>query len=582
MDFVTEIAGLIATETGLPAADIKPYIEVPPQSELGDFAFPCFRLAKTLRQAPPQIAADLAAKLTPLPPYLTKIVQAGGYLNFFIDRSILIQAAFELALASDRDLGAGEEGRGKTVLIEYSSPNIAKPFHIGHGFTTILGESLARIYDRLGYNTVRMNHLGDYGTQFGKLIVAYGIWGDDDRLEKEPIDELLRIYVKFHQEAEHEMEISGKSELEERAREAFRRLEQGEAYERELWQRFRDVSLQEFNRVYDRLGIHFDNLNGESFYSDRIPAVVTMLKEKGLLEESQGAQVVRLDEEGLPPCIILKSDGTTIYASRDIAAVLYRDEKWHFDRNIYVVGLPQTLHFKQVFGVLRKAGYECADRCRHIGFGTVKLPDGAISTRQGSVIKLDDLFNEAVNKCAAIIKANAEARQDEMSAEEIQEIAEKVGLGAVIYMFVKSSRERDIVFKWDEVLDFDGDTAPYLQYTYARAKSILRRASAADTDVPPTDIDCALINSDTVFQIARDIEAFGNTVRQAAETGEPFMVARQISQIARAFNRFYNTDPILSTADRELRRARLLVCRAVCRALREGLFLLGIETVEKM
>ncbi|HHX36908.1 MAG TPA: arginine--tRNA ligase, partial [Clostridiaceae bacterium] len=366
------------------------------------------------------------------------------------------------------------------------------------------------------------------------------------------------------------------------AREALKRLEAGAEHETELWSRFREFSLKEFNRVYDRLGIKFDNLNGESFYSDQIPAVVEMLKERDLLENSEGAQVVRLDEYNLPPCIILKSDGTTIYASRDIAAALYRDRKWNFSRNIYVVGLPQQLHFKQIFAVLKKAGESCADRCEHVGFGTVKFPDGALSTRSGKVIKLDDLFAEAVKKTRTIIEKNARERGDNMAEETIDAIAEKVGLGSILYIFLRNGRERDIVFKWEEVLDFEGDTAPYLQYTYARAKSILRRAEEIDAAADPANLDFAPISNDTTFAIARALADFPEAIKNAADTNEPFMIARQVNLIARLFNKFYNNDPILNVADINIRQARLCLCRAVCRVLKTGLNLLGIETVEKM
>lgn len=582
MDFIAAISALLAEHTGLPANDLADFIEIPPQKELGDYAFPCFKLAKTMRKAPPVIAAELSEKLSPAPDYLTEIRQTGGYLNFFVDRSIFVQATVEKVLDPDFVPGQADEGKGKTVLVEFSSPNIAKPFHIGHGFTTILGEALARIYGHLGYDVVRLNHLGDYGTQFGKLIVAYRRWADEAALTASPIEELLRIYVKFHEEAEKEAKEEGSSDLELEARKAFRDLESGKPEEVALWKRFRDLSLSEFNRVYDRLHISFDNLNGESFYSDRIPAVVDMLREKDLLEESEGAQVVRLDEEKLPPCIILKSDGTTIYASRDIAAILYREDTWHFFRNIYVVGQPQSLHFQQVFAVLRKAGYDCADRCKHVAFGTVKLPTGAMSTRQGEVIKLEDLLNEAVAKTRAIIEENARQRGTDMAQEEIDEIAEKVGLGAIVYLFMRNGRERDIVFRWEEVLDFDGDTAPYLQYTYARARSVLRQAKSEETEAAATDIDFTSLTTDLDFQVVRELDGFADAVTSAAQANEPFMIARQINALARQFNRFYNSESILGCEEVGLRKARLALCRAVCKVLKTGLHLLGIEAVERM
>lgn len=582
MDFVAAISALIAEQTPLTAGEIEQILEVPPQRELGDYALPCFRLAKSMRKAPPAIAAELAEAFARLPDYLTEIRQIGGYLNFFINRRLFVRDTICGLLTDAGEPGRSAQGEGKTVLVEYSSPNIAKPFHVGHGFTTILGESLARIYERLGYRVIRLNHLGDYGTQFGKLIVAYRLWGDETRLETAPIDELLRIYVKFHDEAKAEIEQNGTSDLEQQAREAFRLLESGSETETALWTRFRELSLKEFNRVYDRLGIHFDNYNGESFYSDQIPAVVDMLREKRLLESSEGAQVVRLDDENLPPCIVLKSDGTTIYASRDIAAILYRDRTWHFDQNIYVVGLPQALHFKQVFSVLKKAGYPCAGRCRHIGFGTIKFPDGAMSTRAGKVLKLEDLLNEAVAKTRGIIEENARQRGNDLTPETIDAIAEKVGLGAVVYQFLKNGRERDIVFRWEDVLDFEGDTAPYLQYTYARICSILRQAEEADRTADPNAVSFEGADTEAVFRTVREMDGFAEAVQQAGISGEPFMVARQISAVARQFNKFYNNESVLNVEDPDLRRARLLLCRAVSRVLKSGLGLLGIQTVDQM
>ena len=482
MDYMKEIARLIASKTTLESEELFSYLEVPAQKEMGDFALPCFRLSKKLRRSPRQIAAELAERISPLPDFLAGVEVVGGYLNFMIRRAVRTEATLRALADPDRDPARATLGAGQTVIVEYSSPNIAKPFHIGHGFTTVLGESLARIYAWLGYKVLRFNHLGDYGTQFGKLIVAHDRWVNPEQLRKEPITELLRIYVRFHEEAEKEAAANdGVSELETAARAAFRNLENGAPHETELWQTFRDLSLEEFARVYDRLGISFDNLNGESYYSNQIPDVVKLLEEKGLLEASEGAQVVRLDEYNLPPCIILKSDGTTIYASRDIAAVLYRDRTYSFDRNIYVVGQPQAMHFKQVFAVLDKAGCACSKNCVHVPFGTVKFPDRKLSTRGGDVIKLEDLLNEAVAKTREIIVKNAEQRGERMSPEEMDDIAEKVGLGAVVYLFLRNGRERDIVFRWEGVLDFGGDTAPYrnIRTLASAAFCVVRRPKRA-------------------------------------------------------------------------------------------------------
>jgi arginyl-tRNA synthetase len=567
----------INQETGLDIDKIDELIEIPPQPTLGDYAFPCFVLAKTLRKAPAAIAAELAVKLGKQLTDFERVESVGGYLNFFVNRSSFITSTIMDVRTRGAKFGSAEAPTADPVIIEYSSPNIAKPFHVGHAFTTILGHSLARIYKHLGYNVVRMNHLGDYGTQFGKLIVAYEMWGDETALQAEPIKELLRIYVKFHTEAEKD------PELEVQARERFRRLEAGEAAEEALWTRFRDLSLKEFSEVYERLGVSFDNYNGESFYSNQIPAVVDLLTEKGLLESSEGAQVVRLDEFNLPPCIILKSDGTTIYASRDIAAVLYRYQQWHFAKNIYVVGTPQALHFRQVFAVLKKAGFDFADDCVHVGFGLVRFADRKLSTRSGDVIYLQDLLQEAVDKTHEVIRANAAARSLDLTEEKMSEIAEKVGIGAVTYTFLKNSRERDIVFSYEEMLDFEGDSAPYVLYTYARGRSILRKAAAEPGySIEVSEAALLRLDTDEEFAIAKLVESFPQSVVKAAQTYEPFMVVRQITQLARAFNKFYHNEPVLSTADPELRQARLALVDAVCDVLYIGMELAGINPVEQM
>jgi arginyl-tRNA synthetase len=579
MDFRQEIARALAQRTQMSLEEIDSWIEIPPQSSMGDFAFPCFRLAKTMRKAPPVIAQELSDVLVDAD-FIERTETAGGYLNFFVNRASYIASQVKNTLNAGYKFGSSDLGSGKTVIVEFSSPNIAKPFHVGHAFTTILGNSLAKIYNHLGYKVVRMNHLGDYGTQFGKLIAAWQLWGNEQALLEHPINELLRIYVKFHDLAKDD------PELELKARDHFRRLENGEEFEKSLWQKFRDLSLKEFNEVYKRLGVEFDNFNGESFYSSQIPAVIEELKNKKLLVESEGAQVVMLDEFDLPPCIILKSDGTTIYASRDIAAVLYRDRTYNFDKNIYVVGTPQALHFKQVFAVLEKAGFEKAANCEHVGFGLVKFPDRKLSTRSGDVILLENLINESVDKTYEIIKSNSELRQTNLPEDEMKMIAEKIGIAAIMFTFQKNSRERDIVFSWEDMLDFEGDSAPYVLYTYARAHSILRKAQAngylesVDEQVPEAVLD--LLTSDDEFALAKLLDSFGGAVERAAQANEPYILLRQVINIARAFNRYYHNESILGTDDEKLRRARLGVLQAVCTAVKTGLDLLGIQAVERM
>ena len=582
MDYKDLIASNLSDCTGLDKAQVLGLIEIPPKLELGDYAFPCFVLAKTLHKAPPMIANELKEN-----PELVKgfegavtVDTAGPYINFRIDKGLLAKNVVSEIIEAGDQYGNKNIGEGKNVIIEFSSPNIAKPFHVGHAFTTILGNSLSNIYTRLGYNVIRFNHLGDYGTQFGKLITAYRLWGDEQAMQENPIDELTRIYVKFHDECKVSEE-RGK-ELEDTARDNFRKLEEGEAEEVALWKRFRDLSLEVFEKTYKRMGIKFDNYNGESFYSSRIPAVVEMLESKGLLEESEGAKVVKLDDEGLPPCLVVKSDGTTIYASRDLAAVLYRHEEFNFYKNIYVVGLPQQLHFKQVFAVLKKAGYDFADDCVHVGFGLLKFKDNtAFSTRAGNIIKLDDFLDKTTEKTAEIIRKNSELRGGDMTDEQIAEVSETVGLGAVTYTYLKAGREKDIFFDWDDMLDFEGDTAPYLIYTYARIKSILRKA--ADAGVAGGSIDSAAkLTAEDEYAVIRSLADFKDAVVKAAESYEPFMISRQIALIARNFNRFYNNSRILNVEDEELRDARLKLCEAVSDCLKSGLDMLGIGVVEKM
>ena len=576
MDYKSEIAAKLAEITGLETEQVYKLIEIPPQVEMGDYAFPCFTLAKTLRKAPPMIATDIAGdeRLASLGAMTAKNV--GPYVNFYIDRGFYAVNTVGGVLKEKDSYGKADEGKGKKVIIEYSSPNIAKPFHVGHAFTTIIGNSLSKIYTKLGYDVVRMNHLGDYGTQFGKLITAYRLWGDDEALNKDAITELLRIYVKFHEEEKNDPSLT------DTARENFKRLEDGCEEEVALWKKFRDMSLVVFEKLYKRLGVEFDNYNGESYYAKMADDVANMLKEKGLLVESEGAQVVDLEEYGVPPCIILKSDGTTIYATRDIAAIMYRHEKYNFDKNIYVVGTPQALHFKQVFSVMKKAGYDYADNCVHVGFGLVKFKNMKFSTRDGNIVLLEDLLNEAVAKTREVIAENSKARGQDMTEAEIDEIAEKVGIGAVIYTYVKSGRERDIVFSWEEMLDFEGDTAPYLMYTYARTKSILRKAKEQGFEPSSDEEILKLLSSDEEYSVVRSIADFPDSIKKAAASNEPFMISRQIALVARNFNRFYNNSSILNADTEDQKKARLALCEAVCDTLKSGLELLGIGVVERM
>ncbi len=572
-----KLVDLLAQHISLSKEEISAVLEVPPRSELGDYAFPCFALAKSRRQAPQKIAAELKEEIgssADLSSFIERIEVAGAYLNFFINRSYRAVNVIRRSLAAGDTPGASDKYKGKTIIVEYSSPNIAKPFHVGHAFTTFLGEAIANLFAYQGANVVRFNHLGDYGTQFGKLIVAWKLWGDAEALAENAIEELTRVYVKFHQEAKY------RPELEDEAREAFRLLENREEEELSLWQEFRDVSLNEFNKIYSRLKIHFDNTNGESFYSDMIPQVISRLEEKALLVESEGALVVDLEEYGLKPCLILKSDGSTIYASRDLAAMLYRAEEYNYDRNIYVVGLPQKNHFEQVFAVAKKADFPKADNNVHVAFGTVKMADGSFSTRSGNVILLDDLLETSVEKTAAIIRSN----NAEMPEDELRDSAEKIGLGAVRYAFLRNGRERDIIFSWEEMLDFEGDTAAYLLYTVARCKALARKAGVDIAEEVQTISDDALklLQEDEEQDVLKNIELFPVSLERATVAYVPSVMMRQMMILARSFNKFYHNQPILRCENHELLLARLALSGAVERSLRAGLKLGGIEAVERM
>lgn len=566
MDFKEHIIDKLTELTKLDRGTVSGAVETPPDEKLGDLAFPCFPLAKVMRKAPPLIAQELASQLSS-DELIDKVDAVGGYLNFFYNRAAFINDTVSAARSAGDGWGRSDEGSGKTVLVEYSSPNIAKPFHIGHLFSTAVGNSLAKIYKFLGYDVQSLNHLGDWGTQFGKLICAYKRWGDPEVIEKDPINELLKIYVRFHEEAEND------PSLDDEAREYFKRLEDGDEEATALWSHFRELSLKEFNRIYDMLGVKFDSYNGEAFYSDKMDEVVQILRDKGLLVESDGAMVVDLSDMDMPPCMILKSDGATIYATRDIAAALYRHRTYNFYKNIYVVGLPQSLHFRQIFETMKRAGWEWSKDCVHVGFGLVKLPGKNMSTRHGDVIFLEDVLNESIEKTRAIIENNNSA------VDDIDDVSKKIGIGAVLYTFLKNSREKDIVFSWESMLDFDGESAPYCMYGYARGKSILRRAEGIDY----SNADLTKAVSDDAYTLVKQLALFGDAVKDAAAKYEPFYVTRYVTNLVKLFNKFYNTNPIMrDDVPEDVKKARLAIVDAVCTVIRSALALLGIDVVESM
>ncbi|WP_419026595.1 arginine--tRNA ligase [Emergencia sp.] len=573
VNFKDEIAKLIAQKVeGLELSEIQDMIEVPQDAKMGDYAFPCFKLAKVLRKAPPLIAKGIAESIADAPLF-EKVEQVNAYVNMFISKEEFVKDTLTEVLAKGDDFGKTDIGAGKKVIVEYSSPNIAKPFHIGHIRSTVIGNSIYKIYDALGYDVVRINHLGDYGTQFGKMICAYRHWGNKEDVIKEPIKTLLSYYTKFH------VEVETHPELDDEAREIFTRLEHGEKEEVELWQWFRDESLKEFTRVYDMLGISFDSYAGESFYSDKMPRFVQELKDKGLLEESQGAQIVDLEPYGLGAALVTKSDGSTLYITRDIAAAVYRKETYDFYKNIYVVASQQNLHFQQWIQIVELLGYEWARDCVHIPFGLVSLEDGTMSTREGRVVFLEDVLNKAVDKTREIIKEkNADA-----SEEDVDDIAKAVGIGAVIFQELSNNRIKDYVFKWDKVLNFDGETGPYVQYTHARCASVLRKAGetivkkAAALD----GVDCKYLCSESAYELAKLLYKFPAVIVDAGDKYEPSIVTRHIVDMAQGFNRFYHDEHIL-TDNEEEKIAKVALVIAAKDAIKNGLALLGMKAPERM
>ncbi len=571
LQYVDKIADLIAPQVeGLEKDEIKKMIEIPADSKMGDYAFPCFKLAKILRKAPPMIAKGIAEAIAD-DPVFEKVEQVNAYVNMFISKEQFAGEVVSEVVAKGDDFGKSEIGAGRPVVVEYSSPNIAKPFHIGHIRSTVIGASIARIYDYLGFKVIRINHLGDYGTQFGKMIVAYRHWGNKEDVIKEPIKTLLGYYTKFHEEAEND------PSLEDEARATFTKLEHGEKEETELWQWFRDESLKEFSRVYDMLGITYDSYAGESFYSDKMPRFVKELEDKGLIEEDEGARLVRLDDYGLTPALIQKSDGSTLYITRDIAAAVYRKETYDFYKNIYVVASQQNLHFQQWIQILELMGYEWARDCVHVPFGLVSLADGTMSTREGRVVFLEDVLNGAVDKTREIIKE----KNPDADPEMVEEVAHAVGIGAVVFNELSNYRIKDYVFSWDHVLNFEGETGPYVQYTYARSCSILRNAGEDVVAKAKEGFDPSYLTSDSAHALTSLLYRFPDVVLEAGEKYEPSIVTRHLVDIAQAFNKFYHDEHILVDNEDE-KVAKVAMVIAAQTAIRNGLDLLCMKAPEKM
>lgn len=543
-------------------------IEIPPDSKMGDYAFPTFSLAKIMRKSPQIIAQELKEGLGSLEGF-EELRVVGPYLNFFLDKKSLADMVLKKIVDKKEELGRVDIGGGRPVIVEYSSPNIAKPFHIGHIRTTVIGDSLKRIYKFLGFDVVSINHLGDYGTQFGMMIQAYKLWGDREVIEKDPIRELVKLYVKINQEAETDQELLDQS------RDWFRRLEAKDPEAVELWQWFREVSLEEFQRVYKMLDIEFDSYRGESFYSDLMPDVVKEMEEKGVLVESQGAKIVDLKSYGIPSAIIIKRDGSTIYLTRDVTAAKFRKETYNFYKNIYVVGSQQILHFQQLKAILDKMGHEWSKDCIHVPFGMVSLEDGTLSTRRGKVLYLEDVLNKAVERVDTILE-NREKEQGRVM-ENRTELAQQVGIGAVKFQELFNQRIKDYVFDWDKTLSFEGETGPYVQYTHARINSLLKRGNfSLDSKVAPEKL--SVEEESRLLQL---IYGFSDVIVDSQEKNEPYFITRYIVEVAKTFNKYYNSSTIL-TEDKELTNTKLLLCYGVKNLLSTGLGLLGIQAPEKM
>lgn len=551
---------------GLSYEQLMDLIEMPADEKMGDFAIPCFTLAKVQRKNPAVIAAEMKEVLSAHKSALgiSRVENVGGYCNLFVDRSIFTQQVMEKM--SRPNLGISPIGTGKTVCMDYSSPNIAKNFHVGHLRTTIIGNSLYKLHEKLGYKVVRINHLGDWGTQFGKLIVAYKKWSSKEQVEQEGIEELMRIYALFSKEAPKNPKLI------EEARAWFVKMEQNDTEALAIWDWFKEISIVEFERVYEMLGISFDYYLGESFYRDKVPALIEELQEKQLLVESQGAQVIDLSPYDMPPCLITKSNGGTIYHSRDIAALLYRKANHHFHKCLYVTGLEQTLHFKQIFKAIELMGYHWHADCVHIPYGLVSMDGAKLSTRNGNVIYAEDILREAIGRALEAI----EEKNPDLPCKKA--VSEKIGIGAVIFHDLYNQRIKNVDFSWEDVLSFEGTTGPYVQYTYARAKSILRKNGMQNL---PSDVDYRCLVDDITFTLVKILMGYEETVCNAAQKYEPSILAKYLVTLAAAFNRFYHECPILNAAPAE-RNARIILVDTVQKVIKDGCALLGMECPEEM
>lgn len=564
MDFKKEIAKILENKIeGMNFEEILMSIEIPPNKDMGDFAFPCFRFAKTMRKAPQIISQEISTNINSK--LFKEIRSEGPYINFFVDNEKINEFTLKEIFSKKEKYGSSEIGFGKNIVIDYSSTNIAKPFHIGHIRSTVIGDSIKRIFKFLGYKVTAVNYLGDFGTQFGILLAAYKKWGDDEKLNANPIKELLKLYVDYNDLAENDENAM------EEARLWFRRLEANDEEAIKIWSWFKEISLKEFNRVYDMLGITFDSYDGEHYHSQFVDKIVEELVSKNLLLESEDAKIVDLSDKGVAPAIILKRDGSSTYITRDIATANYRKEKYNFEKNIYVVATQQNLHFRQLKYVLEKMGRDWAENCEHVSFGMVSLKDGTLSTRKGKIVFLEDVLNQAVDKTREIIEKRNPGLENKDS------VAKQIGIGAVKFQELFNTRIKDYTFDWEQVLNFDGETGPYVQYSYARANSILSKLSLEITD----DVDYSLLRTEEEKELIKNLYNVPEVIISAMEKLEPSIITRNVTEIAKAFNKFYNSVHILNSEEDEKKsRALLVYATKIC--ISNMLKLLGIETPEKM
>ncbi len=566
MDFKKEIAAALAPLCSMEEGEIASWFETPPDPAMGDYAFPCFRLAKTLRKAPPLIANDIASNIA-LPAFVAKAEAVGGYVNFTLSASQYAKAVLTSVFENGENYGGSDEGNKRNVCIDYSSINIAKPFHIGHLSSTAIGHSLYRIFKHMGYNPVGINHLGDWGTQFGKLIVAYKLWGDEKEIEENSVRALLSLYVRYHDEAEKN------PALDDEARAWFKRIEDGDEEAVNFLEWFKSITLREVGKVYSMLDIEFDSYAGESFYNDKMDRGINELREKKLLKLDKGAHIVDLEEYGMSPCIILRSDGATLYATRDIAAAFYRKDTYDFAKSLYVVAYQQDLHFKQVFKSIELLGYDWVKDMVHVSFGMVSMAEGTLSTRKGKIVFLEDVLKAAIEKTRAIMEEKSPNLQNK------DEVAKEVGVGAVVWNALYNNRIKDVVFSYDKALNFDGETGPYVQYTHARCCSVLRKAEYSPVDASKIDFDA--FESEASRGVIRALNAFPNAVRDAMEKYEPYLISRAVVALCQAYNKFYFEERIMGVEE-NVQTARLALTDATKRVIKTGLYLVGLKAPESM